>query len=112
MLVQELLQFQTQIRLYHWHTKSYPRHVASGDLYTKLDPLIDAMVESMQQFGRLSYKPFALKGFAMTDATAVDSLKSFAQFLETLELPSTDLQNIRDEMLTNVHRTLYLFSFH
>ena len=51
-----------------------------------------------------------------TDESAMEGLKSVVTFL-TDELPKyisdsdTDLYNIREDMLTEVHQTLYLFTF-
>lgn len=112
-MISEFLQFQTLLRLYHWNTTSYARHVASGNLYEKLDPLIDAFIETMQgqmKSGRIHEKPFKLSGKTLSDKDAVKLLKQFVTFLTSLKLSSSDLQNLRDEMLTEVQRTQYLFS--
>jgi hypothetical protein len=38
-------------------------------------------------------------------------IRDVISFLQTLELTAdTDLQNIRDDMLTELHKTLYLFT--
>lgn len=114
-MIDTFLQFQTYLRLYHWNTSSYARHVASGALYEKLDPLIDAFIETMQgqlKKGRIEYKPFKLSGKKLTDREILSLLRQFAKFLNGMKLSSTDLQNLRDEMLTEVQRTGYLFSLH
>ena len=42
-----------QIKIYHWQTLSYPRHVATNDLVTKLDASIDQFVEVyISKYGR------------------------------------------------------------
>ena len=46
-----LVTITTQIKLYHWQTLVHPRHVASGDLYSELDDLVDKFIEALQ--GRL-----------------------------------------------------------
>jgi hypothetical protein len=44
-ILRTLLYFQTNVRLYHWGTKLYARHIASGDLYKQLDTFTDKFVE-------------------------------------------------------------------
>lgn len=112
-MIQEFLQFQTYLRLYHWRTASYARHVASGSLYEKLDPLIDAFIEVSQgqvPNSRISYKPFRLEGKAPTDREILQVMKQFVKFLSSMKIVSSDLYNLRDEMLSEVKRTVYLFS--
>lgn len=112
-MIQEFLQFQVLLRLYHWSTKSYPRHIASGSLYEKLDVLMDKFIETAQggsRTGRIQYKPFRLTAKALNDQTATKLLQKFAAFLSELSLKSHDLKNLRDEMLGEVEQTLYLFS--
>lgn len=112
-----------QIRLYHWHTRNYARHIASGDLYDSLDKLIDNFVETLQgkmedDDYRIEYQSIKVKYNKLDDEEIIEVLKNFKDFLvnevesylNDMEMKNTDLKNIRDEMLNNVNRTLYLFS--
>jgi hypothetical protein len=111
-MIAEFLQFLQLLRVYHWNTESYSRHVASGSLYEKMDSLVDQFIETYQgQFGRIRSRPFKLNVSVLSDKEAVQFLKTFANLLITMKVPSSDLQNIRDEMLGEVQRTIYLFSF-
>lgn len=122
-LIQWFLQIQNLIKLYHWKTSSYARHIASGTLYTKLDPLIDSFIEVYQgklkgKENRIRYKPFTLKYKEINDNEIISVLEDFKLFLlKDLEkilkktVKNTDLINIRDEMLAEVNQTLYLFTF-
>lgn len=109
-MIPSFLQFLTLLHLYHWRTTSYARHVASGDLYSKMDSLIDEFIEVSQRSKRIRYKPFDIECREMSDADAIHLLESFSSFLNKMRPRSTDLQNLRDEMLTEVSRTLFLFS--
>jgi hypothetical protein len=122
-LIQLFLQIQQQIRLYHWKTKSYARHVASGELYSKLDKLVDDFIETYQgKLGksRIQYEEIDIKLLSIDDNDIIDVLNSFKDFLVNhLEsflsknlkgMSNTDLLNKRDEMLGEVNRSLYLFS--
>jgi len=116
-LLERFLSFQQQIRLYHWTTRSYARHVASGSLYESLDKKIDQFIETLQ--GRHTIKNVSLnmKLYSMTDKEIVKELHRFCDFLakdieemlDELSI-SSDLKNIRDEMISLTHQTLYLFS--
>lgn len=116
-LLERFLSFQQQIRLYHWTTRSYARHVASGTLYESLDKKIDQFIETLQ--GRHTIKNVSLKMqlHSMTDKEILKELHRFCDFLakdieemlDELSI-SSDLKNIRDEMISLTHQTLYLFS--
>lgn len=114
-MISTFLRFQTALRLYHWNTKVYSRHIASGALYQTLDGMIDQFVEvaSGQHVDVHVSKPVR---FQLTrppkDAEMVVVLKEFAAFLDHMRLRSVDLKNLRDSMLTEVNRTLYLFRLH
>ena len=117
-LLIRFLSFQQQVRLYHWSTKSYARHVSSGTLYEKIDTLIDTFIETMQgKLGRIEYKNMTFTLSHLSDKDAALLLHGFIQFLETDlnrfldKVGDNDLKNIRDEMLSTLNQTLYLFSF-
>jgi hypothetical protein len=45
-----LVAIQTQLRFFHWQTKSYARHQAYGGTYDAMDGLIDNFVEVMMVY--------------------------------------------------------------
>jgi KaiC/GvpD/RAD55 family RecA-like ATPase len=116
-IIARFLAFQQQIRIYHWSTRSYARHVSSGSLYESLDTWIDKFVEILQK-GKdriFSKSRITITLSAMTDKEAVKELSEFSEFLdkevETFVKKKNDLKTIRDEILGLVNQTLYLFSF-
>lgn len=126
-ILRALLYFQTNVRLYHWSTKSYARHIASGDLYTQLDTFTDKFVEIYQgkfNGGSLKGEPFKYDTIRMElnkldDKTVVDLLNDLKKFIATdldnwlSSMPghtNSDLKNIVDELMANVNKTLYLFT--
>lgn len=120
-LLLTFLTFQTQLRMYHWSTKKYNRHVESGNLYEKIDTLIDQFMETLQgKLGPVTYKKAMLKLRPTSDSSIVGDMNKFKIFLSRdIELylnrfshMNNDLQNIRDEMLGAVNRSLYLFTLH
>ena len=120
------LTITTQIKLYHWQTLSHPRHVASGDLYSELDELVDKFIEALQ--GRIisetsnpNYRillsdrtnTITLKNYSDNDAfTLIINIKLYLESNEFISIIGkySDLVNLRDEMLNVVNKTTYLFS--
>lgn len=126
-ILRGLLYFQTQIRLYHWSTKSYPKHVASGDLYTLLDKFTDQFVEIYQgkfNGSNLKGEPFKYDTITIdlskiNDSDAVNLLNELKKFLaedvydwlsNMPKYSNTDLKNLVDDLMGNVNKTLYLFT--
>ena len=116
-IVKALLHMTTVIKLYHWQTKSFARHKASCELFNNLTGLTDTFVETY--IGRYE-RPEFMEGFRinvrqLSDDEVVKKVKEYIDYLKN-ELPKylsdddTDLLNIRDEMLGELNKTLYLFT--
>ena len=109
-----LIQFQQQLRIFHWQTDSYAQHKAFGKIYESLDPLVDSFVETyMGKFGRakptLTYH-IELKSLSSNNVNdVVDGFKGYLEAMSNENL-STDLLNIRDSILGEVHTLQYLLS--
>ncbi len=104
-----LLAVLANVRLMHWQTRSYARHVATDDLLKALTPLVDAFVEA--HMGRVG-------AIVESDAKAIDLhdradpvkyLRSVRDRLEAWSLPP-DLQSVRDDMLVALNKTLFLLT--
>ena len=116
--VQFLLESQMQLRILHWQTKGYARHIAFGETYSTLDGLIDDFIEiSMGKYGRFSLsdseKTLNLKNISELELSVfLKNMKSTLIGL-TSQLSSekdTDLLNIKDEMLGTVNTLSYLLT--
>jgi hypothetical protein len=114
-----LMTLRDQIKVYHWQTITYSRHIATNDLVTKLDANIDQFVEVyIGRYGRpvFSGKTSKIPLKNSNDAGAVDILKNAITWM-TERLPSylkktdTDLFNIRDTIVGDLNQVLYLFTF-
>ena len=113
---------QDQIKLYHWQTKSYARHIATDQLHTALLPLIDRFMEVWQgkhnsRINLLNDRMTVTVG-QLSDAEMDEFLAKCVEHLQRLEgsnlsikSTDTDLLNIRDDMVGQINQTLYLFSF-
>jgi hypothetical protein len=106
------------LKLYHWQTTNYARHIASDTLLTNLLLNIDRFVETY--IGRYERPNFEQKDFQITvsefnDKTVTSLLNFYSNFLKNdvqkhLGKDDTDLLNIRDDMLADINKTLYLFT--
>jgi len=113
------LSLRTQIKIYHWQTLSYARHIASNDLLTKLDVNLDQFIEVyIGKYGRPKFtgknSNIHLNNFHDTDAPqlirdAIEWLKN--SLPKKLKKSDTDLLNIRDTIVADLNQVLYLFTF-
>ena len=111
---------QHQIRMYHWQTGVYARHQATNQLLEKLDGLIDTFMETYQgKYGKinLEQKKLSIEIGHLSDEGAVQFIRQSIGFLKNviddglLSEDDTDLLNIRDEIMGEMNKTLYLFTF-
>jgi hypothetical protein len=117
-LVPQLFGFRDQMKMYHWQTQSYSRHVASGDFVTSLSGFIDTFVEIYQgKYGRIQLDNIvSIKLKNLNDTTVIEYLNKYKKYLlytlpGTLnEVTDTDLLNLKDEMLAEANKLLYLFT--
>lgn len=112
-----LFYIQHNKKVYHWTTKSYPRHKASDEFLSGLADLLDSFVEVYM--GRNQRPNFQdkrqIKLQQWSDDEAYEKLVELKNVLEK-QLPKllskndTELFNIRDEMLALVNKTTYLYT--
>ena len=114
-VITPLVQFQQQLRIFHWQTDSYAQHKAFGKAYEGLDELIDSFVEKyMGIFGRS--KPttvFVIELKPLSPANVDLAIQHFIDYLNDMNneiSDKTDLLNIRDEMLGEIHQLKYLLT--
>lgn len=118
-IVHLMLTLRNQVKLYHWQTMAYPRHIATDELVTKLDANIDQFVEVyISKYGRPklsgSTSTIRLRNHSDKEATAL--LQEAIEWMTTdlsrkLKKTDTDLLNIRDTIVADLNQTLYLFTF-
>ena len=109
-----LVAIQTQLRFFHWQTKSYARHQAYGGTYSAMNGLIDSFVEVlMGKYGRVPAMPFKLYNRNEKDIISfIDETISYLLNLNNTLNSQTDsdLLNIRDEMLAEFNKLRYLIT--
>ena len=106
------------IKLYHWKTKSFPEHKNTDELYSSLNDHVDHFVEVM--IGITSKRPsHSIYHINAYNFSSKEELKKYLSKVkkELVHMNSTfkgesDLLNIRDEILGDIHRFEYLLTFH
>ena len=116
-IISHLLTIRNQVKLYHWQTGSFARHKATDDLTAALDLNIDAFVESyMGRYGRPTVSG-SIKLHNFSESAAKAFVAKETKYLQN-ELPrkigkgDTDLLNLRDTILGDLTKVLYLFTLH
>lgn len=116
-LITNILSIQSQIKVLHWQTKSYPEHKALGKLYGKLDSLFDTFVEVyIGKNGTIMAKEeFEFKIQNYSESYCRDYLDLIISYFQeevtnALKETDTDLFNIRDEIIQEVNQTKYLLT--
>jgi hypothetical protein len=101
-------------KLYHWNTASYPRHIASDRFDDVLEGIVDKFMEVF--IGRYQIKPMihriSIDDSLMTDKGIESAYKQTREILSQMQnnIPDTDLLNIRDELVGEINKNLYLFT--
>jgi hypothetical protein len=118
-IVCRMMSVRDSLQIYHWTTKSFSRHKGSDELISKLTSNMDKFVEVYS-----SMYPVALKSMEITIERHTDSkisgfLYDFILYLNGMTVKTklrhnqsaaNDLLNIRDEIVADLHTTLYLFT--
>ena len=112
-----LLQVQSQMRILHWQTTSYARHMAFGGFYDAVEPLLDLLVECYQgKYGRIYFEDsttLTLKDISDDDLdNLLDELNEALsdKLTSIVDAKDTDLLNIRDEIIAEINKLKYLLT--
>jgi DNA-binding ferritin-like protein len=115
-----MLESLMMIKLYHWKTHSFASHKATDDLYGTLNGHMDNFVEVLM--GKMSGTRanfLSTKNISLVDLTnkkqlvnRVNAVKGQLSNMEKMIplLNATDLLNIRDEILGDLNKFLYLLT--
>ena len=118
----KFLEILIMIKLFHWKTTSFATHKATDELYASLNTNIDNFIEvllgkSGSRTDLLSHKNIALIDLNSQEQlkSKIDSIKSYLVDLDSNKalrtMSNSDLFNIRDEILSDLNKFLYLLSF-
>jgi hypothetical protein len=112
------LHLRDQIKLYHWQTKVYARHIATDKILETLEKSIDSFVEVyIGKYGRprLGGKNAIVHLLNLSEAGATRLIGASVKYLEgpltrRLKPVDTDLMSIRDDIIADLNQLLYLFT--
>jgi DNA-binding ferritin-like protein len=118
--ITSILEALMMIKLYHWKTHSFAQHKATDDLYATLNTHMDNFVEVlMGKMAGTRANFLSTKNIRLVDLSnkkqlvgRVNAIKSQMSAMEKTVpmLNSTDLLNIRDEILGDLNKFLYLLT--
>lgn len=116
-IIEAFFSMALNIKLYHWQTKEYARHKASDELFQTLLGNMDSFIEIyIGKYGRPRFdRTVAIEVGEITDEYAKAILEEYVFFVKH-EIPKyikptdSDLLTIRDAILGDLSKTLYLFS--
>ena len=103
------------MRVFHWQTESYAQHKAFGKIYDSLDGLIDSFVETYMGVNGRSRPTvtFQIELKSLTGPEVVSGvIDMFIGYLKAMDQEdlTSDLLNIRDSILGEVHTLKYLLT--
>ena len=117
-LITFFFRLSSSVKLYHWKTSLYPRHVSSGDLFDTVISTTDKFMEIyFGKYGKGKISSLDCSAELYDDREIVSFLKEAIMFLNDLvkndlvRVSDTDLLNIRDDLVGHINTTLYLFTF-
>jgi DNA-binding ferritin-like protein len=116
------LEMLMMVKLFHWKTYSYATHKATDELYESLNEHIDHFIEVLLGKTGLRIDLMSNKTITLLDLNSQEVLKSkiavFKSYLVGLDnnkalstMSNSDLLNIRDEILGDLNKFLYLLTF-
>ena len=116
------LEMLMMIKLFHWKTHSFATHKATDELYESLNKNIDNFIEVLLGKTGTRIDLMGHKTISLIDLNSQEQLKSrieyFKSYLVNLtnnktikSMTNTDLLNIRDEILGDLNKFLYLLTF-
>jgi hypothetical protein len=109
------------VKLFHWKTHSYATHKATDELYESLNGHIDSFIEilmgkSGSRIDLMNQKTIKLQDLQSTEKlkSKVNNFKSYLVGFENKQalktMSNTDLFNVRDEILGDMNKFLYLLT--
>jgi DNA-binding ferritin-like protein len=116
------LEMLMMVKLFHWKTHSFATHKATDELYDSLNGHIDNFIEVLLGKTGSRINLTNQKSISLVDLNSQSSLKKrieeFKKYLVGMNtnkaiasMNDTDLLNIRDEILGDLNKFLYLLTF-
>ena len=110
-VVNAFFQHQLTMKMYHFQTNSYGAHKGADMYLTKYALNFDRFMEAWQGAnGKLRNPDVKVEFNTVNDENVNVHLDDMVGFLSKMTL-STDLSNIRDEMVADIQQLKYLLLF-
>lgn len=118
----KLLGLADTVKLYHWRTSSYPMHKNTDSLGDELNGKIDLFMENLLGMTGVTGKSnaFSLKGVSSIPVKIINTPEEMKKYIHDVKhyllhglgknIPSS-VQNVRDDILTDLNKFLYLATF-
>lgn len=112
------LQILNTVKLFHWKTMKYAQHKASDEFYDSLSKNVDLFVETMMGKKDGQMKEMKVHFDSYENGNPTDFKEKMFQYHDFLvhmddylhASRDADLLSIRDNMLTDLNKFLYLFA--
>jgi hypothetical protein len=116
------LEILLMVKLFHWKTTSYATHKATDELYSSLNENIDKFIEVLLGKTNSRIDLMNKNTIRLMDLNSQEVLREkiqhFKSYLINLDenvflkqMSNSDLFNIRDEILGDMNKFLYLLTF-
>jgi DNA-binding ferritin-like protein len=110
-----LMQFQSQVKIWHWQTKIYAKHKALCKLYDFISDQLDEFTETaMGKYGRPDTTSVNHTFTNLNDKEIITMMDKIIEesikLTDVLPKEDTDLLNLRDEVIGNINKTKYLLT--
>lgn len=118
----KLLGLSDTVKLYHWRTSSYPMHKNTDSLGDELNSKIDLFMENLLGMTGTTGKSnaFSLKGVKSIPVKIINTPEEMKKYIHDVKhyllhglgknVPSS-VENVRDDILTDLNKFLYLATF-
>lgn len=132
-VIRNLMEIKNNLQVYHWNTKSYAKHKATDELITSLSNHIDKFVEvylGVNPNSKIQISNIIIRDYDDKQLTSaliqVNNMMSTVKEQDysvkkgsaskgsllrgTSYKVTSDLVNIKEEIVADIHRTLYLLT--
>jgi len=114
-IIQYFIGLLNQIKLFHWATTSFAKHKALDELHSSLSEKVDLFVESY--IGKMKLQPlkkFSIETVATSNTASIDKYLeqelTHIKSLRTQFSKTSEFQNVLDEMMSAIDKTMYLLN--
>jgi hypothetical protein len=99
------------MKIFHWQTRSFAKHTASDYFNENIGELMDKFVETYLGYNRMINfsPPTTISLQNVNETTILNLLERAVSELSSKSFPS-DVENIKDEILSVMHQTRFKMS--